>query len=138
MTYDKLRIGKIVADIERFFLDLDKMGVHNENNLRDEKTFYAVSMLLFSLLNRFIDLAGEIVTAERLGTPGTYKDIFRLLVKHKIISPLIGKHCSNLVYARNLLAHEYQDFTEKDVFQIYKKIKIIQSFADEVKKRVKK
>ncbi len=135
--YDTIRVGVIIADIDRYFNDLEKMGVKSVTDLTDEKTFYATSMLLFSILNRFIDLGGEMVTALRLGTPATYKNIFSLLVKGKIISPVAGKKYELLVSDRNLLAHEYQDFATKEVYDIFKRIVVVKDFVVVVKQMVR-
>ena len=135
--YDKIRIGIIVADIERFFKDLEKMDVKSEKSLFDEKTFYATSMLLFSILNRLLDLGSEIVTAKQLGTPGSYRDIFSLLERNKLIKTSLSKRLINLVYARNLLAHEYQDFTNKEVYKIFNEVKAVREFVILVKEIVK-
>jgi len=47
-------------------------------------------MVLFTILNRAIDLGEEIVLSKNLGMPSTYKDIFRLLLKNKTIEKNIG------------------------------------------------
>ncbi len=39
----------------------------------DIKNFYIVSMILFALINRVIDLGDEIVTSGTPGVPGTYR-----------------------------------------------------------------
>jgi uncharacterized protein YutE (UPF0331/DUF86 family) len=135
--YDKIRIGIVVADIGRFFKDLEKMGVKSEKNLSDEKTFYATSMLLFSILNRLLDLGSEIITAKQLGTPGSYRDIFKLLERNKLIKTPLSKRLINLVYARNLLAHEYQDFTNKEVYKIFNEIKAVKEFVIVIKEILK-
>jgi len=79
--YDVERIGKIISDIERYFRDLELEGLNIKKveDLEDRKDFYAISMVLFSILNRAIDLGDEIVMANNLGMPSTYKEIFRLL-----------------------------------------------------------
>lgn len=75
--YDIERIGKIISDIERYFRDLELEGLNIKNveDLEDRKDFYAISMVLFSILNRAIDLGDEIVMANNLGMPSTYKEI---------------------------------------------------------------
>ena len=113
------------------------MGVKSEKNLSDEKTFYATSMLLFSILNRLLDLGSEIITAKQLGTPGSYRDIFKLLERNKLIKTPLSKRLINLVYARNLLAHEYQDFTNKEVYKIFNEIKAVKEFVIVIKEILK-
>ena len=115
--YDLQRIGKIIGDINRFQDDLKGLNVKNTKDLQDKKNFYSVSMLLFSILNRCIDLGEEIVSAQNLGTPTTYRDIFVLLSRKKIITTTLEQRLSSLMRLRNALAHEYEDFTEKDVFE---------------------
>jgi uncharacterized protein YutE (UPF0331/DUF86 family) len=48
-------------------------------DLDDIKNFYAVSMILFALINRVIDLGDGIMTSRTLGVPGTYRELFNLL-----------------------------------------------------------
>ncbi|PHP45142.1 hypothetical protein B6V01_005485 [Methanosarcinales archaeon ex4572_44] len=136
--YDVERIGKIINDIGRYFRDLEELNVTRVEDLEDRKNFYAISMVLFSILNRSIDLGDEIVMANNLGMPSTYKEIFKLLTKNKFISKDMGEELSNLVFYRNLLSHEYHDLTEEDVFETFKKISIIKKFVERIKDILKK
>lgn len=136
--YDVERIGKIINDIGRYFRDLEELNVTRVEDLEDRKNFYAISMVLFSILNRSIDLGDEIVMANNLGMPSTYKEIFKLLTKNKFISKDMGEELSNLVFYRNLLSHEYHDLTEEDLFETFKKISIIKKFVERIKDILKK
>ena len=133
--YDIERIGKIISDIERYFRDLELEGLNIKNveDLEDRKDFYAISMVLFSILNRAIDLGDEIVMANNLGMPSTYKEIFRLLTRNEYIGKDMGEELSNLVFYRNLLSHEYYDLTEEDVLEVFKKISIVKKFVERIK-----
>jgi len=135
--YDVERIGKIISDIERYFRDLEGLNIKKVEDLEDRKDFYAISMVLFSILNRAIDLGDEIVMANNLGMPSTYKEIFRLLTKNKFIGKDMGEELSNLVFYRNLLSHEYYDLTEEDVFEVFKKISIVKKFVERIKEVLK-
>ncbi len=131
--YDVERIGKIISDIGRYFRDLEELDIEKVEDLEDKKNFYAVSMVLFSILNRAIDMGDEIVMANNLGMPSTYKEIFRLLTKNKFIDKDIGEELSNLVFYRNLLSHEYYDLTEEDVFEVFRRIGIVKKFIEGMK-----
>ncbi|MBC8521351.1 MAG: DUF86 domain-containing protein [Methanomicrobia archaeon] len=133
--YDVERIGKIISDIEKYFRDLELEGLNIKKveDLEDRKDFYAISMVLFSILNRAIDLGDEIVMANNLGMPSTYKEIFRLLTRNEYIGKDIGEELSNLVFYRNLLSHEYYDLTEEDVFEVFKRIDIVKKFVGRIK-----
>ena len=135
--YDIERIGKIISDIERYFRDLEGLNIKNVEDLEDRKDFYAISMVLFSILNRAIDLGDEIVMANNLGMPSTYKEIFRLLTRNKYIGKDMGEELSNLVFYRNLLSHEYYDLTEEDVLEVFKKISIVKKFVERIKEVLK-
>ncbi len=136
--YDTERIGKIISDIEKYFRDLKELDIKRVEYLEDKKNFYSLSMVLFSIINRAIDLGEEMVVANDLGMPSTYREIFRLLSKNKFIEKGLEKRLSNLVFYRNLLSHEYYDLTEKDVFDVFKRIKVVRQFVNIVKDAVKK
>ena len=135
--YDVERIAKIIGDIEKYFQDLEELSIERVEDLVDKKNFYAISMVLFSLLNRAIDLGDEIVMANNLGMPSTYKEIFRLLTKNKLIDENMGVELSNLVSYRNLLSHEYYDLTENDVFELFRRISIVKKLVEIMKNVLK-
>ena len=105
--------------------------------LDNKKNFYAISMVLFSILNRAIDLGDEIVMANNLGMPSTYKEIFGLLTKNKLTDKNMGAALSNLVSYRNLLSHEYYGLTEEDVFELFRRISIVKKFVERMKNVLK-
>lgn len=137
MMYDKERIGKIISDIERYYNDLESIDIKSLKELEDKRNFYSASMLLFSIINRVIDLGEEVVAANNLGTPSTYKDIFFLLWKGKIIDTKIKTELSELASYRNLFSHEYYNFTEKDVLDGIKRIAITKDFAKGIRSKVR-
>lgn len=136
--YDLEQIGKIFADLEKYFRDLDQLKV--ENQLLGTERFYSLSMLLFAILNRTIDLGKEIIRGRKLGLPASYREIFQILEKEKIISSELSQKLQYLANRRNLLAHEYFDITEKSIFLMYLKVSSIKEFmkvASELVKREK-
>ncbi len=135
--YDIERIGKIISDIEKYFRDLEEIDIKKIDDLTNKKNFYALSMVLFFILNRTIDLGNEIVMANNLGVPSTYKDIFRLLAKNKLIDEPSERELSHLVFYRNLLSHEYYGLTEKDVFDVSKRMGVVAQFVEKAKNIVK-
>ena len=108
------RLVSVIRDIERFFTDLDKFQIKSESDFYHFDKFYGVSMILFSIVNRAIDLGEEIVTDKKLGFPNKYREIFELLHKNELISDRLSHDFSDLVHFRNLAAHEYHSFKEKD------------------------
>lgn len=135
--YDKERVGKIFSDMERYLADLESLDVKTMKDLENKKNFYSVSMVLFSIINRTIDLGEEVVASNRLGTPSTYKDIFYLLARGRIINSRMKEELSGLASYRNLFSHEYYRFTEKDVFAALSKISVVRDFVKRIKSRIK-
>ncbi len=125
---------RIIKDIEMFSKDLESTNVKNIEDLKSKEKFYATSMMLFSIINRAIDLGDEVVSDKKLGAPETYRDIFYFLEKEKIIDSKLRQEFSSLIHFRNLAAHEYQNFTDKDVFEAMKKIRAAKIFVNAVKK----
>jgi uncharacterized protein YutE (UPF0331/DUF86 family) len=138
LEYDLERINKIILDIERFFTDLDETEVKSVDDLENKKNFYAVSMIIFAIINRAVDLGDEIVASLNIGVPSKYSDVFYLLRRNGYISRELTQNLTWLVDARNLLSHEYQDFDEEDVFNITKKVQSIKEFVEGMKNLVNK
>ncbi len=128
------KAAKIIADIDNWFLQLDGFGIRRMNDLEDPKNFHAVSMLLFSIINGAITIGEEIIATKSLGFPVSYRDVFEILSKNKIISKEMAKEMSLLVGYRNMFAHEYWSFAEKDVWDALQRARRAKIFVDEVKK----
>ncbi len=137
-SYDTERLGKIFSDIERYGNDLSSMGIKSVKSLEDKKTFYSTSMLLFSIINRTIDLGEEVIAANNLGIPDTYKDIFFLLFRGKVINKAMMQKLSGLSHYRNLFSHNYQDFGETEVYDAFREIGVVNEFVKRVKAKIRK
>jgi uncharacterized protein YutE (UPF0331/DUF86 family) len=122
------RITIIIADIEKYLRELEELNIKTIEDLKERKNFYSASMLLLTIFNRVIDLGQELVLRKKLGIPATYSEIFALLRKGNIINNKLFSELREIVRLRNRLSHEYFAFTEKDVFEGLKKIKIVKQF----------
>ncbi|MBS3056190.1 MAG: DUF86 domain-containing protein [Candidatus Aenigmarchaeota archaeon] len=134
--YDKERIGKIFSDIERYFSDLENMKIKTMKDLDDKKNFYSASMIMFSIINRTIDLGEEVIAMNKLGTPSTYKDIFFLLLKGKVINNQMKDRLSDLISYRNIFSHEYYRLMQEDVFNALERIAVVRGFVRQIKQKL--
>ncbi len=130
--YDIEKITKVIADLERYFADLDKLKV--EGASMGTERFYSTSMVLFAILNRAIDLGEEVVRAKKFGMPGSYQEIFQVLGRQGIISPELSQTLQYLVKQRNVLAHEYFNITEKSIYSISLKMSAVKELMQAVRK----
>lgn len=128
------RMTVIVANIEKYLKELEELNVKTMKDLRERKNFYSVSMVLLTIFNRVIDLGQEVVLEKRLGIPATYAEIFATLERAGIINNKLFLELREMVKIRNRLSHEYFVFTEKDVFEGMKKIKVVREFVGRTKK----
>ncbi len=63
-------------------------------------------MVLFSIVNRTIDLADEIVVSNSLGMPSSYRETFASLARDGSVDRTLMEKMSGPVFSRNLPAHE--------------------------------
>ena len=54
-----------------------------------------------------IDIGHHVVTDMDLGLPQDYRDVFRILAQHQIISSHLGERLELMTGMRNVLVHDY-------------------------------
>lgn len=134
--YDKQRIGEMINNIEKYKKDLEKYNIKTKEDLNDDKTFYASSMIIFSVLNRIIDLGNEIILNENLGSPDAYDDVMPRLSKGGIMNDIEAKELNELIKKRNIFAHFYGEINKEDVYNIISKFNLFDNFVKKIKKRI--
>jgi uncharacterized protein YutE (UPF0331/DUF86 family) len=131
---DKEQLSIMVKDIERYLADLEAMAVHNKKDLEEKEAYYAVSMILFAILNRTIDIGNEIFSGSSdLPMPGTYGETFELLAKYNILRRETAVKMSKLIRYRNVIAHNYYEVTANEMYVLKKNIYEVRQFIEEVK-----
>jgi len=135
--YDRERVGIIIRDINDYFTKLDEVKVKSVNDLDDFK-FDVISMRIFFIINKTIDLAKEIVVSRNFGFPKSYGDIFKILGDKKFISRKQEKDLLKLVFLRNQISHRYEDFGNNELFKAKDGLKIVKDFMKIVKVEVNK
>jgi uncharacterized protein YutE (UPF0331/DUF86 family) len=131
--YDREQVSKIVSDIERYTKDLQELDIRGLEELEDRRTLYALSMLLFTIINRSLDLADEVIITNRLGMPSSYREIFDILRRRGFIDRGLADEMARLVFYRNMIAHQYDDLTDEDLYSLYERLGTILSFVDRMK-----
>jgi uncharacterized protein YutE (UPF0331/DUF86 family) len=135
--YDREQVTKIVSDIERYTKDLQDLGIVGRDDLEDRRTLYALSMLLFTIINRALDLADEVILTNRLGMPSSYREIFDILKRRRFIDRDLAEEMAALVFYRNMIAHQYDDLTDDDLYSLFERLGTIQKFADRMKEIIR-
>mgnify|MGYP001593082977 CR=1 FL=1 len=135
--YDIERLNAVIRDIEKYFAELKKINLTKENLHIPEK-FYSSSMLMFGILNRTIDLAGDIIIKNDFGMPSSYEQYFEVLEKNSIIDKSMEKGLKQLAKDRNLFAHQYFSMNEREVLNVSKRISTAKDFVEKIKKVVQR
>lgn len=133
---DAERMANAVSDIKRYMDELEKYKIKNTQDLSDSKTFFATSMVAFQLINRVFDICDDVINSKNLGVPSTYKNIFWLLEKGKVISAATKEKVWAVMKYRNILAHEYGEISDKDLLFIIQNIDTIKSFVKQLRNKV--
>jgi len=134
MSVDKSKVLFLVEQAKGYLKQIETMDLKK----LDDVGFDALSMRLFSLLNKIIDLSEEVVKGEELGMPMKIRDLFELLRKGKIISSKMCLELSDLVFLRNGLSHRYDSIDENRVIGVAKDLGTVRKFMELIEKRYKK
>lgn len=126
-----LRIFRKYDSIKKFKKDIDKYTIKSVTDLEENtERFYSSSMIVFSMLNDLFSICEEFIDIRDFDLPENYHSIFKILRKNKIIDTEEEKLCFKLVTLRNMLAHEYDNFDENDVFELIINKEFIITLAD--------
>jgi uncharacterized protein YutE (UPF0331/DUF86 family) len=135
--YDREQVSKIISDIERYTKDLQDLGIAGREELEDRRTLYALSMLLFTIINRALDLADEIILTNRLGMPQSYREIFDILRRRGFIDRKLADEMARIVFYRNMIAHQYDDLTDDDLYSLFERLDTILKFVERMKEIIR-
>lgn len=80
-----------------------------------------------------IDAGDDIIRLKHLEMPSTYKEIFIILKKHRILERALAKKLENLAGFRNVLVHLYRKIRFKEVYSVLKtKRKVLEAFYKKI------
>jgi len=134
---DLEKLSIIIDEIKTYLARLENIKIKSEKDLDDLK-FDAVSMIIFSAMNKTIDLAEEVVKIKNLGMPFKYRDLFEFLEKEKIISKRRKDKLFDLTIMRNNLTHRYDKITKAKLIHTIRDMKEIKEFAEDIMRYFRK
>lgn len=136
---DKEQISIMVRDTEGYLSDLGSMDISSKEDFEEKETYYAVSMIIFQIMNRTIDIGNEVISgSSKIPLPGSYKETFEILSENKIITPKTASKMTQLMKFRNAIAHEYYRITADEIFKLKNDVYEVKDFIEEIKKYVAK
>lgn len=123
-------------EIESYLKDLSEI-TQEDPDLNQKNNYHATSMLLFSIVNATIDIADNLKFWKKLGKTSTYYEIFEAIYNNNLINKDLFEELTFLISQRNILAHEYGQFSKKDLINIRNKVYCIYDFVEIAKKILK-
>ncbi|MDI6907697.1 MAG: DUF86 domain-containing protein [Thermoanaerobacterales bacterium] len=114
---DKLRDK--ISYIEECLRDLTGLSaIPRERFISDRISYHAAVRILQTAIEAMIDAANHIVARERLGTPKSYAEAFKLLAKAGVIPRDFLPTVEKMVRFRNQAVHLYEDIDPAAVHDI--------------------
>ena len=113
--------NRIVSDINKYLEDARNISLEPSRYDKDRRNFYALSMALFALSNRLIDLGRETVYFRGYAGPEEEiknKVIFKRLSDHQVIDSVARQDLMRLVDFRNRCSHHFHEVTKEDLIQV--------------------
>ncbi|MEW6070198.1 MAG: DUF86 domain-containing protein, partial [Candidatus Thermoplasmatota archaeon] len=97
---------------------------------------YSIAFVLEQIVNECINLGNHIISEKELGQPESYKDIFEILAKNGLISKAVAEDMKYFVEVRNIIAHRYGKFPNRDLLNAVRKRKYIEKFTQQLVKKI--
>jgi uncharacterized protein YutE (UPF0331/DUF86 family) len=124
--------NRIVSDISQYLKDARSISLEPSRYDRDRRNYYALSMVLFALSNRLIDLGRETVYFRGYAGPEEEiknKVIFKRLSDYNVIDPASRQDLIRLVDFRNRCSHHFHEVTKEELIQIRESLPGYEAFT---------
>lgn len=128
---------KLLIQIERLKEHLKKI-LELKEKVKDEIIKEVIERNLHLAIEDCIIIGNQIISGLGLKRPETYREIFEILKKEKIISKRVSEEMGDFVSIRNRLVHLYWDVSEEEIKEVINKINFFDEFVKEVLKFLKR
>ncbi len=133
--------GRIITDIRQYCEDARNIRLEPSRYDRDRRNYYALSMVLFALSNRLIDLGREALYAKGYAGPDEEvrnKAIFKRLSDYQVIDPSTRQELIRLVDFRNRCSHHYHEVTREELLEIRDTIPQYEQYVNDITEELNK
>lgn len=122
----------MLCDIRQYLEDAERIFRRKERFDQDRRDFYARTMVLFALINRLSDLAGEVSRVRGYIGPEEQvrnKVFFKRLHDYGVISWEMRQQMIESVNFRNRVSHHFNEITKDEVEKTYEMIPVYTEFV---------
>jgi uncharacterized protein YutE (UPF0331/DUF86 family) len=119
---DKDTVIEKISVLKKHLARLRQIGKYPKSAfLNSEDLQQLAAFNLQTAVQNCIDVGSHIFSELDLGTPGTYNEIFYVLVERKVITkPMLAK-LVQMIGLRNRIAHDYEDISNDKIYSILKR-----------------
>ena len=97
-----------LSTLREYYGRLTRLKKFTRAHFKEDPMIHAaVERCLQISAQTMIDIAGHIVADQNLGSPQDYRETFRILGEHKIISKPFSQKLQDWAGFRNILVHDY-------------------------------
>lgn len=105
---DRQLLLRKLASLDEYLAQLGELREITADQYRaDWRTQRAVERTLQLAIEVCADVANHVIADRRLRTPGTYAEIFEVLVEARLLDPALLPVLVTMTRFRNLLVHDY-------------------------------
>lgn len=133
-------ILKIIDRLKEYLSKLKELQKYSEKDfLTNWQIEWNIGRGLQLSMECAIDLGQEIITGKNLRKPSSYREVFIILEKAKIISSEISQKMQYLARFRNKLVHDYLFLDPKETYKTFQEyLPYLEKFLREVENYLKK
>ena len=119
---DKALVMRKITELELYLGQIGEFAaIGLEEYQGDWKTQRVVERTLQMLIETCADIANHIVSDNRMRTPTSYADTFRVLVENAVISAELFSVMENMAKFRNVVVHQYESVDAEIVILVLRK-----------------
>jgi len=109
-----------------------------EQYVQDKRIKYSAERLLFLISENILDFLDHILSSQFEIVSESYEDIIENALKKKVMDDSLYSKLKGLGGFRNVLAHEYMNLSDEEVFRNFNKmLKMIDNIIDAFENVVK-
>lgn len=124
MVYRKESLLRRIEKLKGYQQDLESYGdLSFEKYASDRKTKYAIERILFLVAENILDFLDHILSARFSVVSDGYEDILENAFNNRILDREIYEKLKGLGGFRNILAHEYLELDDREVYRNFLKMK---------------
>ncbi len=139
MVYRKESLLKRIEKLREYRHDLKQMSdITLEEYVKDKRTKYSIERLLFLISENILDFLDHILSSQFEIISESYEDIIENARKKEVMDDSLYSKLKGLGGFRNVLAHEYMNLSDEEVFRnLHKMLKMIDNIIDAFENAVK-